>query len=65
LPNVQAEDEPVVAGALSLSARGVDFADALHLASRPAGALFVTFDKAFVRRAKKAGVSDISIPHTP
>jgi hypothetical protein len=57
---VQAEDEPAVAAALALTARGIQFADALHLASRPPGASFVTFDKAFVRRAKRAAVSDIS-----
>ena len=48
LDNVQAEDEPAVAAALALTAQGIDFADAFHLASRPAGASFVTFDKACV-----------------
>jgi predicted nucleic acid-binding protein len=60
LDNVQAEDEPAVAAALALTAHGIQFADALHLASRPPGASFVTFDKTFVRRAKRAAVSDIS-----
>jgi predicted nucleic acid-binding protein len=60
LDNVRAEDEPAVAAALALTAHGIEFADAFHLASRPPGASFVTFDKVFVRRAKRAAVSDIS-----
>ena len=57
---MQAEDEAAVAAALALTSHGIEFADALHLASRPPGASFVTFDKVFVRRAKRAAVSDIS-----
>jgi hypothetical protein len=38
----------------------VEFADAMHLGSRPPGADFVSFDKSFVRRARRAGVSGIS-----
>ena len=60
LKNVQAEDESSLAAALSLTAHGIEFADAIHLSSRPHGTAFVTFDKPFVRRAKRAGVSDIS-----
>jgi predicted nucleic-acid-binding protein len=60
LKNVHAEDEPGVAAALALAAQGIEFADALHLSSRPPGAEFVSFDRPFVRRAKRAGVSGIS-----
>ena len=60
LENVQAEDESSVAAALAITAHGVEFADALHLGSRPPGAAFVSFDKSFVQRARRAGVSDIS-----
>lgn len=56
LKNVHAEDEEGVAAALSLIQHGVDFADALHLSSRPQGAAFVSFDKTFVKRAKRAQV---------
>ena len=56
LKNVHAEDEEGVAAALSLIQHGVDFADALHLSSRPQGAAFVSFDKIFVKRAKRAQV---------
>ena|SRR5579863_790450 len=60
LKNVHAEDELSVAAALALTARGIELADAMHLCSRPPGAAFVSFDKSFVRGAKRAGVSDIS-----
>jgi predicted nucleic-acid-binding protein len=59
LHNVRAEDEPSVAAALALTAQGVDFADALHLSSRPPGAKFVSFDRSFVRRTKLAGVAEV------
>lgn len=58
--NVHAEDETGVAAALALAAHGIEFADALHLSSRPSGAVFVSFDRSFVRSAKRAGVSGIS-----
>lgn len=60
LKNVRAEDESAVAAALALMAHGIDFADALHLSSRPPGAAFVSFDKSFVQRSRRAGVSGIS-----
>jgi predicted nucleic-acid-binding protein len=60
LKNVHVEDESSMAAALALTASGIELADALHLSSRPPGAAFVSFDKAFVRRARRAGVSDIS-----
>lgn len=63
LGNVDVEDESSIAAALSLSAHGLDLADALHLSSRPAGAMFVSFDRAFVRRAQRAGAADIQHMH--
>lgn len=60
LENTYVEDRPSVLAALSLAERGIDFADALHLSSRPEGAEFLTFDRKFVRRAKRAGVTGIS-----
>ena len=62
LKNVHVEDEPSVAAALALTAQGIDLADALHLTSRPAGAVFVSFDRSFVRRAKRASVPRVSLP---
>ena len=60
LKNVHTEDEPSVAAAVALTAHGIEFADALHLSSRPPGAAFVSFDQSFVRRARRAGASGIS-----
>lgn len=59
LPRVQVEEAQAVASALALAISGLDLADALHLTSRPDGAAFVSFDKAFVNRATRAGVSNI------
>jgi len=60
LKNVSVEDEASVAAALALTARGIELADAMHLSSRPPGAALVSFDKSFVQRARRAGVSGIS-----
>jgi predicted nucleic-acid-binding protein len=60
LKNVHAEDEASLAAALALTEHGIELADTLHLGSRPPAARFVSFDKAFVQRAKRAGVADIS-----
>jgi len=60
LKNVQAEDESSVAAGLALTERGLELADAMHLASRLPGAEFVSFDKSLVQRARRAGVSGIS-----
>jgi predicted nucleic-acid-binding protein len=60
LENVHAEDTQAVAAALELTEHGVEFADALHLSSKPPGAVFISFDRSFVRRAKRAGVSGVS-----
>src|ERR1035438_7862788 len=57
LENVHVEDEPAVAGPLALTVHGLGFADALHLSSRPPGVMFLSFDRSFVRRAKRAGVT--------
>jgi hypothetical protein len=57
---VHLEDEASVAVALALVEHGLEFADALHLVSRPADSSFVSFDKSFVQRAKRAGVTVIS-----
>jgi len=62
LENVHSENEAALETALSLMGQGVDFADALHLTSTPPDIPFVTFDRAFIRRAKRAGVTGISEP---
>jgi predicted nucleic-acid-binding protein len=60
LKNVHTEDETSVAAALALTVHGLDFADAMHLSSRPPGTTFFSFDLAFVRRAKRAGAVEVS-----
>jgi hypothetical protein len=60
LANVQVEDESSVASALALTSQGIEFADAMHVSSRLGEAGFVSFDRAIVRRAKRAGVKHIS-----
>jgi predicted nucleic-acid-binding protein len=55
LPGVKVEDVAAVSKALLLGDHGIDFADALHLSSRPSGAGFVTFDRPLLRKAKRAG----------
>src|SRR5664279_3227500 len=60
LKNVRAEDESSVAAALALTVHGIELADALHLSGRPPAAAFVSFDKSFVQRARRAGISGVS-----
>jgi predicted nucleic-acid-binding protein len=60
LKNVRVEDESSLAAALALTAHGIELGDAMHLSARPPGAAFVSFDRAFVQRAKRAGIPDIS-----
>lgn len=49
--NVEVEDAAAVAGAVTWLHQGLDFADALHLASSGHVDQFVTFDSALRRRA--------------
>lgn len=51
LAQVQMEDALVVDDALALYARGMDFADALHVASSRTAEAFVTFDVRLCKRA--------------
>jgi predicted nucleic-acid-binding protein len=60
LKNVHTEDESSVAAALALTTHGIELADALHSTSRPPEAVLVSFDKSFIRRARRARVSGIS-----
>ncbi len=56
LPTAYAEDEATVVEAFNWFAGGIDFADALHLASS-GGAQFATFDRRFAAKAMKlAGI---------
>lgn len=52
LVNVKTSRPVVVAQAIDLSRQGLDFADALHLASSKECAKLATFDTDFIKRAK-------------
>ena len=51
-PQFQVEDLDAVLRALMLFERGLDFADALHLASSGEAERFVTFDRPFAKAAR-------------
>jgi predicted nucleic acid-binding protein len=51
LPNVRCEDEAAVVAALEWAKNGLDFADALHLASARSANTFATFDAELASRA--------------
>jgi predicted nucleic-acid-binding protein len=51
--NVEVEDAPAVLRAVNWFRQGMDFADAVHLASSGHADWFVTFDQALRRRATK------------
>ncbi len=57
LPNFRPEQAGAVRVAIHGYTQGMDFADALHLALSGASDAFMTFDKAFVRKAGKLGAS--------
>ena len=62
LPNVRVEDQQTVFKAISWYGLGLDFADALHLASSMKADKFVTFDNAFIKKARKLISIDITLP---
>ena len=62
LPSVRVEDQQTVFQAISWYASGLDFADALHLASSMKADKFVTFDRAFMEKARKLVSIDIALP---
>jgi predicted nucleic-acid-binding protein len=61
MPNVSFEDARAVIRASELFEAGLDFADALHLASCGEGDRFVTFDARLVRRAQNRSHASISL----
>jgi predicted nucleic-acid-binding protein len=54
--NVQVEDQPAVTRAVAWFRQGMDFADALHLASSGHTDAFATFDGHLRRQAARLGV---------
>ncbi len=59
LPTVTVEDGASVATALDLAEKGMDFADALHLARSTQCTGFTTFDRKFAKAAKAAGYESV------
>ena len=59
LPNVQSEQPAVTAQALDWFTQGMDFADALHLASAEDCEAFATFDRKLARAARKVGAGKV------
>ena len=64
ISGVQVEDPRVVRRALDWFGSGLDFADALHLASRGNAEAFMTFDERFRKRATKVTGLVISVPES-
>jgi predicted nucleic-acid-binding protein len=56
LPNFQPAHAAELRQALSWYGRGMDFADALHLAMSDASEQMLTFDKSFVKTAQREGL---------
>ncbi len=59
LPTVTVEDGAIVAAALDLAEKGMDFADALHLGKAAHCEGMATFDRKFVKAAKAAGFAGV------
>lgn len=57
LPNVRCEDEPLLRQALAWNRDGMDFADAVHLASSRTASRFATFDLAMIKAATATGLA--------
>lgn len=54
IAHVTMEDRTAVLWAVDAMESGMDFADALHLARRSNASAFVTFDREFTKRVKRA-----------
>ena len=59
LSNVTLEDLPSVVQALRWHEQGLDFADALHLASSAGAGRFATFDRSLAKGARRLGAADV------
>jgi predicted nucleic acid-binding protein len=62
LPRVTLEDPALAATALDWMGKGMDFADALHLAKAEGCTAFVTFDRRLARAAKRLAQVTIRQP---
>ena len=62
LPGITFEDASLAAQAMTWTEAGMDFADALHLASAADCDGFLTFDKWFARKAAGSSGVPVTIP---
>jgi predicted nucleic acid-binding protein len=62
LPRVKLEDAALAARALNWMAKGLDFADALHLLQSEGCEAFVSFDAKFVKAANRLGGMTVRTP---
>jgi predicted nucleic acid-binding protein len=62
LPRVTLEDPGLAARALDWTGRGMDFADALHLAKAAGRAAFVSFDQRFAAVANASSEVKVRAP---
>ena len=61
LENVTLQEQERVATALDWSVKGMDFADALHLAAAQSSDSFVTFDQKLETKAKAMGARAVQL----
>ena len=61
LAQVSVEDATSITQALQWYSHAIDFADALHLASNQKTKKFATFDKHFIRKAKRLHIDAVFI----
>jgi predicted nucleic-acid-binding protein len=62
LPTVAVEDRSILSQALDCADQGMDFADALHLASSAACDAFASFDRDLARTATRLGALAVRAP---
>jgi predicted nucleic-acid-binding protein len=62
LPTVAVEDPAILAQALDWAGQGMEFADALHLASAASCDAFASFDRRLAKLARKVGAPEVRAP---
>jgi predicted nucleic-acid-binding protein len=62
LPNVTIEDSWTIFQALNWHKEGLDFADALHMASSLKASRFATFDKSLIKKSSKIKAIEVMEP---
>jgi len=61
LPNVSVEDSATTVAAMRLCEQGLEFADALHIASSMPASRFITFDERLVKRAARVAPGRVGL----